>query len=249
MCLGAGAQAHDGSEPFPENGQPTICDLMSDRLLVKQNTDPAVPKFGFGDLEDENIQGLKSPMKALVLSLLVPGTGQLYAGANNHHRLFFTTEAAAWLAFGAFTKWSSSKEDEYQAWAAEHAGVDPEGKPKDFWQMMTYYESREEYELYGRAGEPDRVSYPNLVGWDWQWDSEESRTEYRELRNQSKEADRKASFSLGALARLMHFAARGRIIAKKRWKCPIPDGGLKVRRLAITSGSWCCSKAFFKMVY
>ncbi len=104
-----------------------------------------------------------------------------------------------WLAFGGFKVWENEKKDEFQNWAAEHAGVDPAGKSDEFWRVMTYYDTREDYEIYGRAGDPDRESYPDLVGWDWRWDSDESRAHYRELRNAKKEAGRRAMFVLGAL--------------------------------------------------
>ena len=183
---------------------PVICDrhvrtdvLMLSRMELSQEH-PQRP-LRLNDLNQENIPGLKSPSKALALSLLLPGVGHLYAGANARHRIYFSTEAACWLAFGAFTVWGNQKENEFKGWAATHAGVDPRGKPDDFWRMMTYYDSRNEYEIYGRADDPQRPGYANVAGWDWQWDSDSSRSHYRQVRNSAKEADRRATFSIGAM--------------------------------------------------
>jgi len=160
---------------------------------------PRKQPIRLNDLRQDNVTGLKSPSKALMLSLLVPGAGHVYAGANQRYRIFFSTEAACWLAFGAFTVWHNQKENEFRGWATQHAGVDPRGKPDDFWRVMTYYSSRGEYEIYGRADEPARPSYPNLAGWDWQWDTDGSRLHYRQLRNSAKEADRRTTFAVGAM--------------------------------------------------
>ena len=179
--------------------RPTIGDFLSQGSLFADNTDPAEPKYRFGELDDKRVAGLKSPSKAMLLSVLLPGAGQVYTGSRTKSRVFLSAEAATWLAFGGFQLWNNHKKKEFQGWAAARAGVDPEGKPDDYWRMMTYYDSRKDYEIYGRAGEPDRASYPDLAGWDWQWDSENSRTRFRELRNQAKEARRRATFTLGAM--------------------------------------------------
>jgi len=146
-----------------------------------------------------DVSGLKSPVKAVLLSLLLPGAGQSYIGAVAKSRVFYSAEAVAWVAYGGFKVWQHQKENEYKSWAVQHAGIDEAGKDDYFWQMMTYYDSRSAYEIYGRAGQPDRPSYPDVVGWDWQWDSETARAEYRELRNSAKGADRKATFTLGTM--------------------------------------------------
>jgi hypothetical protein len=46
----------------------------------------------------------------------------------------------------------------------------------------------------------DAVIYPENDFWNWQWDSQSSRERYRELRNQSKAAYRKALYMVGLAA-------------------------------------------------
>jgi len=179
--------------------KPVITDILAHNLMLASQGGQSTPVVTYDDLQRESMPGRKSPGKAMLLSALLPGTGQIYTGAKTKSRIFFSAEATAWLAYGGFKIWSKQKEDEFAGWAAEHAGIDPGEKPEDFWQMITYYDSRQEYEIYGRADEPDRPSYPSRVGWDWKWDSDASRVHYRQLRNSAKEADRRASFSVGAM--------------------------------------------------
>lgn len=199
-CLGIGEICGASGIPAESAGErPSVSDLFSYTLLLQDQTTLSDPSTGLDGLRLGDTPGLKSPGKAVLLSLLLPGAGQSYVGAKTKSRVFLSAEAVTWLAYGGFKIWESQKTDEFQSWAAQHSGIDPADKPDDFWRMLTYYDSRRDYEVYGRAGEPDRRSYPDLVGWDWQWDSEASRKQYRQLRNDAKEADRKATFSIGAM--------------------------------------------------
>jgi len=198
LCIGGNCGAAT-PEFLLHSKKPSITEVFAHNLAINNPPGFSDPSFQFDDLPSDNIPGLKSPGKAMLLSFVVPGAGQRYAGAKTKSRIFFSAEAAAWVAFGGFKVWSKHKEKEFQGWAAQRAGIDPKGKPDDFWQMMTYYDSRQEYEIYGRGDDLERPSYPDLVGWDWQWDSDASRAHYRQLRNSAKTADRRATFSIGAM--------------------------------------------------
>jgi hypothetical protein len=199
-CLGISSMCGASGTSMPlTREKPPVTALFSHALLLQDRMSVSDPSLGLDGMQLGDDSGLKSPGKAVFLSLLLPGAGQSYVGATTKSRVFYSAEAVAWLAYAGFKTWESHRENEFQGWAAQHAGVDPDGKPDNFWQMMTYYNSRRDYEIYGRAGEPNRSSYPDLIGWDWQWDSESSRTQFRILRNSAKEANRKAKFSIGAM--------------------------------------------------
>jgi hypothetical protein len=185
--------------PPPKYPTPRITALFSHALLLNEPVYYADNLSGLDGMRLDDAAHLKSPGKAALLSLVLPGAGQTYVGAVGKSRLFYSAEAVAWVAYGGFKIWERHKEDEFQSYAAEHAGIDRDGKSDYFWQMMTYYDSRREYEIYGRAGQPERPSYPDVVGWDWQWNNQAARTEYRQLRNEAKGAARKVTFTLGAL--------------------------------------------------
>lgn len=71
----------------------------------------------------------KSPKLAAFLSILVPGTGELYAGGHKSSRFFLFTEGAFWAGWGSFKLLSRSRRSTFQSYAAAHAGVQAEGKP------------------------------------------------------------------------------------------------------------------------
>ncbi len=68
--------------------------------------------------------GRKSPQKALLFSMLLPGTGQLYAQKGKESLIkgiaFLGIEAAAWVLYASFTKRGNDKRDQFERYANEN---------------------------------------------------------------------------------------------------------------------------------
>lgn len=143
--------------------------------------------------EDDRI----SMKKGLILSILVPGAGQYYAGAKTKGQVFMGVEAAIWSGFIAYRVYGGWKEDDYKRIATAHAGVDHSGKDDVFYDMVGFYENREEYNQFGRLYNPDRPFYPDNDSYYWQWDSDSRRTEYKRLKDDAKTAFRNSTFLIG----------------------------------------------------
>jgi hypothetical protein len=141
----------------------------------------------------------KSAPLAMALSLALPGAGELYAGSKTRAVLFFSLEGGIWGGYYGFRSYSIWRENDYKNFAAVHAGVMNEGKDDAFYEKMTYYDSRDYYNQITRVYDRnDENIFPEDDSWNWEWDSDESRERFRELRNDSKRADRHAIFMLGA---------------------------------------------------
>jgi TM2 domain-containing membrane protein YozV len=141
----------------------------------------------------------KSAPLAMALSFVVPGAGELYAGAKTRAFIFFSMEGGIWGGYYGFKSYSRWRESDYENFAAVHAGVINAGKDDTFYEKMTYYESRDYYNQITRVYDRNEENtYPEDEFWNWEWDREESRERFRELRNQSKSANRRAVFMLGA---------------------------------------------------
>ena len=65
------------------------------------------------------LPGYKLPKKALLLSAMVPGAGELYVKSYIKAATFFLVEVGAWTFYGLYTKKGNEKEDEYEAYADE----------------------------------------------------------------------------------------------------------------------------------
>ena len=97
---------------------------------------------GFQTAQEESVvvrpEGWKSPRTALLLSAILPGAGEFYAGSKLKAVGFFAVEVGAWVMYASYQKKGTQKEDEFQNFADTHwseqeywealareAGIDP----------------------------------------------------------------------------------------------------------------------------
>jgi hypothetical protein len=171
------------------------------QFLFSQNLQNEKEKGSLWEDEFQKTSGRKSTTKAMLLSLLLPGAGELYAENKSHSRIFLGIEGSIWSTFFAFRTYGSWKKRDYKGYSALHAEVDLEGKNDDFFEDITYYDNRDEYNQFARLYNGDKaVIYPENDFWNWEWDSQDSKGRYRELRNQSKSAYRRALYMVGLAA-------------------------------------------------
>ena len=129
-------------------------------------------------------------------SLLVPGWGQQYAGGGGGG--FLAAELVLWGGYWGFEWLGEVRRDRYEAYAAERAGARPEGKGRDYFDDLGFYASRLEHNQFARYEDgPDAALYPVETDFFWEWDRDESRLRYRELRNASQHAQRQALYVTG----------------------------------------------------
>ena len=70
----------------------------------------------------EDLQS-KSMGKALLMSLILPGTGQEYIGSHKRARAMWAADGVIWMTYALFTVQGSNREDKYQEMASMNAGV------------------------------------------------------------------------------------------------------------------------------
>lgn len=170
--------------------------LLSTRNL--QQNRPINPSF---EDEFQRPTGRKSVTKAMLLSLLLPGAGELYAENATGSRIFLGLEGSIWAGFFGFTTYGAWKKADYKGYAAAHAGINLDSKTDAYFENITYYDSRDEYNQFARLYHgSDATIYPENDFWNWNWDSQDSKGRFRDLRNQSKTAYRRALFMVGLAA-------------------------------------------------
>jgi hypothetical protein len=150
-----------------------------------------------GEFEEKR-EGLKSATKAALLSFILPGAGEIYGGSKTKGKIFIFSEASVWAGFFAFRTYGNWLKDDSRAYAASHAKVDLTGKTDDFFDQLSFYDSRDQYNqfalLYHRG---EAKAYPEDDFWNWEWESRDSRLRYRDLKNRSKDASRRALYLVG----------------------------------------------------
>jgi len=199
------------------------------QYALRAAAEPLAPLYTPDASDDVDVQGLHSPWRAMGLSLLMPGTGQLYGGAAGRGRVFLGTEVVVWgLALG-FDRWSAWKSSDAVDFAVQHAQLRPAGKDDQFLENLEFYDSRDEYNRAGRIIDPSRPFLPETQDTYWQWDSLESRRSYRDLRNAADAAGRNATFMIyvAVLNRVVSAVDAFRVVHKNNARAK-DEQGLKL---------------------
>ena len=118
--------------------------------------------------------------KAFLMSLLVPGLGQYYAGSPGYAKIFFAAELAVWSGYYYNTVMKDSRRQDYLTQAALHAGVNPAGRGVSYLNAVGAFNSSFEYNGYQLQTRELPVLYWGDRGW--KWDSEWERQRFRDLR-------------------------------------------------------------------
>lgn len=169
-------------------------DLSATHVLVQWRIDQDLRLPGYRDSDDTKSVRTKSALTAVGLSLLLPGSGHVYAGSGGRAKFFLGTEAVVWGMALAFDRWSAWKLNSATDHAVLHAGLLAEGKDDQFLGYLEFYTTRDDFNTAGRIIEPDRDFLAETRDTYWYWDSDSNRQTYRDLRNASSSAARNRSF-------------------------------------------------------
>ena len=149
-----------------------------------------------------------SAARAFWSSLLLPGAGQHLNGQRTAAARFLGFEAALWGGYLGFRQVADIRERNFRTHAAVHAGASPSGKSKQYFDDLGFYESFHQHNRYAAVEEGASAQlYPGGGEFFWEWDREESRLRFRELRNSARGADRNAVMATGLIIANHLFAA------------------------------------------
>ncbi|CUS78634.1 hypothetical protein JGI7_00709 [Candidatus Kryptonium thompsonii] len=166
----------------------------------------------------ENEKREKSPAVAFGFSLIVPGLGQAYLERFDVGKYFLASEISLWLVYFGLNEYGRWLNDDAINFAVIRAGIDPNGKPDDFFANIENYRSVYDYNLRkGRDRDYAKLYDPEKFYW-W-WDSEQSRQRYKDMRIKSRAFGYYAKFSFVFII-ANHFASAidALILARKQSK-------------------------------
>lgn len=146
--------------------------------------------FGFGFDEDASIYeyDYKSPKRAFIYSLLIPGLGQRYAQSHTiKPLLFLAVEAGMWMGYFKYHNDGIKKTDDFEAFADEHwiegdstavDGGDTESYVGWLWQEYGRYDDNDTAEFTHHIPDYRDQQYYEMIGkydqfragWDDYWD-------------------------------------------------------------------------------
>jgi hypothetical protein len=165
--------------------------------------------FSFTDQKVSN----KSVTLAVVLSLVLPGTGEWYAGARTG-TYSFVADASLWLMYSGYTLRGNWLRDDARSFARSFSGATTM-KDEEYEVNLGNYRSVEEYNNAKlRNREYDRMYKDPRLAWNWMSDAD--RLRFRSMRVASDQMYQNARFVVGALVvnRLISAVVAGRAAAK-----------------------------------
>lgn len=148
------------SNSFSQTGKDKIIlsgNLSADAKIVFNNyTEPTTPQFMY------SVENKKSPILAGVMSLLIPGTGEIYTEEYLKAGIFLAIEAAVVTTAIVYDSKGDDKTTEFQNYADDYTN------PEHNWSVLEYAEWLITYE----QGDPNMIlsNNPNIPPWeqvDW----------------------------------------------------------------------------------
>lgn len=141
----------------------------------------------------------KSVALASVLSLVMPGMGELYVGNYRTGRYLTGAEGALWLTYFSLDAYGNWLRDDGRRFAGMNAGVQLAGQNHQFFVNIGNYADVYQYnERKLQERQAEKLYDPNSIYY-WKWNTDTERQKYKSQRIASDRAFNNTYFVLGAI--------------------------------------------------
>lgn len=188
-----------GQELTPLNRRDAIArDLFSQSL-----TGPSLRREEPLFFQEPRTQEKKNLALAAAYSLLLPGMGEMYAGDYGSGKYFTIAEGSLWIALGSVHWYANWLQNDARSFAVQHANVVLENKADQYFVDIGNFANTYTYNQGAlRAREYFKTYNPNSA-FAWSWDSDASRSQFRDRRIASDEMFNNTKF-IAAVIGLNH---------------------------------------------
>jgi hypothetical protein len=124
--------------------------------------------------------------------------GELYAEKYESGIYFTVADGLLWSTVIGMNVYGNWKQSNYKSFATINAGIDPNGKDKDFFATISAYHSIDDYNNE-KALERDFKSMLDKQKYYWSWNSVENRKTYRSMWSSSEQTFNNIRFAVGGL--------------------------------------------------
>ena len=147
--------------------------------------------------QDNQPISFKSVTFAVLLSTLVPGAGELYAGNFETGKYAAVAEAAIWVTYAAFYTQGNWVRQDARLFAVQHAGTNFNSKNDQFDVNIGNYLSIDDYNQAKLRSRDDNLVYTD-PSYSWKWDSDADRIAFKNARIRSDQMYQDTKFVLAA---------------------------------------------------
>lgn len=138
----------------------------------------------------------KNKARAFFQSLILPGWGQHYAESKSMMKVFIASEVALLGSFAWFRARHNWLKDDYRTFAVTHAGVATGGKNDRYFVDIGNFDDIFAFNQEQLRNRDVSRLYPEADEFFWQWDSEENRREFEDMRVRSDRAKNRSEMTL-----------------------------------------------------
>ncbi|RQW07666.1 MAG: hypothetical protein EH225_01350 [Calditrichaeota bacterium] len=168
--------------------------LFSVTLLYSQDVHPFSDKLVKQEKPELQDRELRSKPIHVLYSLILPGAGQWSMGYRNRAKFFMGTEFLLWVGYAGSHLYANIIQDNYQSFAALHAGVTTSGKDDQYWINIGSAENIYNFNEQSLRNRDLQSFYYQTGDNYWQWDNAENRRFYNNLRVKEHNWERRATF-------------------------------------------------------
>ncbi len=162
------------------------------------NTPQLASSFPFQGGELAVSSEKKNVALATGLSLLLPGLGEYYVGDYSTGKYLSIAEGALWLTWASFRVYGDWVQSDARDYAVQHAGANINDKGDQYFIDIGNFVSSTSYNeqaLRDRDANKLYVRSNDL----WNWDTDNNREQYRQLRVQSDKVFNNSNFVITAI--------------------------------------------------
>jgi len=173
---------------------------------------------------EDSLISVKTARSLLLKSIVLPGWGEHSLKYHKRGYALNSSELFLWASYAALLYFGNSAEQDMQAYAATHAGINTRGKDVYYYTDIGNYNTIYEYNDQKLRYRQYAALYPDTDEYYWAWDSDASRQKFDKLRYDSQQLLHMASFALGGLI-LNRIVSMIDVIAltKDRLETPVSD--------------------------
>ena len=161
------------------------------------------------------IKEKKNPSVSILLSLLLPGMGHLYAGRMDVGKYFLASEAACWLGVLSMNLYGNYLRDDSRTFAVEHAGLNKNGKDDDYFSNVGNFQNIYLYNNEKLAkGQWDKIY--DVSSYYWNWDNTANMSQFDLQRKKSERVyNNRIIFATGLIVNRLVSAISALIVTNK----------------------------------
>ena len=132
-------------------------------------------------------------------SLILPGWGEYSLGYKQRGRIIVLSESVIFFSILGSYFYANKFEQNYKAYASEHANVTTIGKNRQYWIDIGNYSSIDQFNEEHLRWRDFNAVYEKDNNWNWLWDNDQNRIFFEKMRIKGDTWKLRSSFLIGGM--------------------------------------------------